>query len=229
MRDDYTYTDSDSLNNDWVPIKRPAIPDEMLPNPEYDRDDYHILILSEDEGEQPVFYRDGATFPLSPESNEPAETFEESPDSSASEAGNESSSFEGDQPTNDPTDQSGSEPTREMANGGTSHKSGTGSDDSVSDDPDGKETPNEELGGKDEGVAAFAAERLVQSEDGVVPITAVYPEYEEYIAEHAFEKRRKNQFSRSLKKAVDYDIETDRVEIDGSSTARYLGVDMLPQ
>lgn len=226
--DDYTYEDSDSLKEDWVPIKRPAIPEEILPNPEYDRDDYHILILSQNEDERPVFYRDGATFPLSPESEDPSETFEEHAVSSDSAGRNESSSFDGDQPMNDPADQDGSKPAAEVANDGTSNKSGTKIDGSVSEGSDVEETPDEELGGKDEGVAAFANERLIQSEDGVVPITAVYPEYEEYITEHGFEKRRKNQFSRSLKKAVDYEIKTDRVEIDGSSTARYLGVNLSP-
>jgi len=226
IADDRTYKNSDNLKEDWVPIKRPAIPEEILPNPEYDRDDYHILILSQDDDERPVFYRDGATFPLSPESDDPAETFEESASSSASENENESDSFEGEQPMNDPVDQAGSEPTPEVANGGTNNESGTGTDDSMSDGLDVEGTPGEELGEKDEGVAAFADERLTTTEDVATPFSEIYPAYEDYVTENGFEQRRKTQFLRSLRKAVDHEVETDRVDVSGSRMTLYRGINL---
>ncbi|WP_273838657.1 hypothetical protein [Halococcus sp. PRR34] len=230
VEENLTYEDSDSLEEDWVAMKRPAIPEEILPNPEYDRDDYHIMILSENEGERPVFYRDGATFPLSPEPDDPTDTFEKSADHSASESGNESSSFDAEQPVNDPgdqpSDQAGSEPAAEMANDGTSNKSGTETDGSVSDDSDVEETPDEELGGKDEGVAAFADERLTATEDVDTPFNEIYPAYEDYVTENGFEQRRKTQFLRSLKKAVDHEVETDRVDVSGSRITLYRGINL---
>jgi hypothetical protein len=221
-----TYTDEDNFDSDWVPIKRPIIPDELLPNSEYDRDDYHILILSREDSESPVFYRDGETFPLSPEPDAPVETFDESADSSADAAANESTSFEAEQSVNNPADQPSSEPATEMANGGTSQKSGTETDDSMSDESDAKETADEELGEKDEGVAAFADDRLVQAEDGAIPLDEIYGDYEEYVNENKFEKRRKSQFATSLRKALDFEIESDRKRIDGSRTTVYLGIDL---
>jgi hypothetical protein len=224
-----TYTDEDNFDSDWVPIKRPVIPDELLPNPEYDRDDYHILILSQDTNEPLVFYRNGETFPLSPEPDAPVETFDESANSSVDAAANESNSFEAEQPVNNLADQPSSEPATEMANSGTSHESGTESDGSVSDDSDAEETPDEELGGKDEGVAAFAEDRLVQSSQTVTPSIELYPAYEEFVNENRFEPRRKNQFSRTLKKEVDYEIETERDEVAGELTTLYTGVALPPK
>ncbi|EMA48604.1 conjugation protein [Halococcus salifodinae DSM 8989] len=224
VEENLTYEDSDNLEEDWVAMKRPAIPEEILPNPEYDRDDYHILIMSENKEERPVFYRDGATFPLSPEPDDPTDTFEKSVDHSASEDENENSSFDGEQPVNDPTDQAGSEPAVEMANDETSNKSGTGTDDSMSDDSDVEETPDEELGGKDEGVAAFADEQLITSENTETPLDEIYDPYKTYANENLFEIRNKRQFATSLRKALDFDFESKRKRVDGSKTTVYIGV-----
>jgi DNA helicase HerA-like ATPase len=222
-----TYTDEDNFDNDWVPIKRPVIPDELLPNPEYDRDDYHILILSREDSESPVFYRDGETFPLSPEPDDPVETFEESADSSADTAANETASSEGEQPLNNPADQPSSEPATEMANGGTSHESGTESDDSVSDESDTKETPDEELGGKDEGVVQFVDARLIQSDDSAIPTSELYDQYEEYALEHNFETRNRQQFSRSVNDNTKFNISSEVQKVDGETKRVYPGVDLV--
>ncbi|WP_160135664.1 primase-like DNA-binding domain-containing protein [Halococcus salsus] len=226
---DLEYESLDELEEEWVRIKRPAIPDEMLPNPEYDRGDYHIVILSPDNDDQPMFYRDGDTFPLAPPTQEPAETDAEAGNDSDSEATNETNSISPEDGLNEPATETDSEPASPTANDGITRDSDTDESATESDESEVEEPPEDELGGKDEGVAAFADECLVQDEDAITPITIIYPAYEAFIEEHRFEKRRKNQFSRSLKKAVEFDIETDRVEIDGTSTARYLGVGLVSQ
>jgi hypothetical protein len=224
-----TYTDTEQFKSDWVPVKSPLVPDTELPHPEFDRDDYELIIISTDEGEPPVVYRDGSTYPVSKLLDDPTESPGEIPNSFERPDSNESTLFEDGSLLDNPTGEDGSEPTDETVDEETSNKSGTEINDSVSDESNAKETSDEELGGKDEGVAAFAANRLVQSGDSITPITAIYPVYEEYATENRFKHRRKNQFSRSLKKALDYEIETDRVEIEGSSTARYHGVALLPE
>lgn len=150
-------------------------------------------------------------------------------DHSVREGENETTSFEDEQPLNDPTDQAGSEPAAEMANGGTSKKSGTENDDSVTDRSDVEETPEEELGGKDEGVAAFVDERLIQSEGSSVPLNEIYENYERYVARNQFEKRQKSQFATSSRRILDFEIESERKRVAGSRTTLYLGVDLATE
>ena len=228
IKDDLEYDDLDSMREDWVRIKRPAIPDEILPNPDYDRDDYHIVILSPEDNEQPMFYRDGETFPLSPPSNEPAETFDEVDNSADAEPVNETTSIEDKDELNNPAEETDSESSTPATDEPTTQEPDTESSDSTSEESVVEEPPEEELGGKDEGVAAFAKDRLVRSKDTITPSTELYPEYEEYARRNGFEVRRKNQFSRSLKKAIDYEIETNRAEVAGHLTTLYIGVGLPP-
>jgi hypothetical protein len=229
VNEEETYKDGDSFDNDWVPIKQPIIPDELLPNSEYDRDDYHVLILSQNTNEPPVFYRDGETFPLSPESDAPVETFDESADSSSNESSNKCGSFEAERSRNNPAGQPSSEPATEMANDGTSHESGTEIDDSVSDESDAKETSDEELGGKDEGVVQFVDARLIQSDDSAIPTSELYDQYEEYALEHNFETRNRQQFSRSVNDNTKFNISSEVQKVDGKTKRVYPGVDLVSE
>ncbi|QRV17424.1 type IV secretion system DNA-binding domain-containing protein (plasmid) [Haloterrigena salifodinae] len=61
--DTFVYESSDLFESEWMPVKRPFVPAHELPNPEYDRDSYTILILSHDGTAQ--FYREGKTMSVS--------------------------------------------------------------------------------------------------------------------------------------------------------------------
>ncbi|RJT07159.1 hypothetical protein [Halococcus sp. IIIV-5B] len=229
IESDQEYEDVDSLKEDWVQVKRPAIPEEMLPNPEYDRGDYHIIILSPDREDPPEFYRDGERFPLSPGTKEPAETFEDDDKNSQELDVDGSLSLDPEEELNEPSSEAGAPPGEPALDDETSNDSDSGPAEPVADESEPEQPPEGELGGKDEGVAAFADARLVQSPDNITPSTKLYPEYEEYATRNGFEVRRKNQFSRSLKKSIDYEIDTDRAEVAGTLTTLYIGVALPPQ
>jgi hypothetical protein len=76
---EYTYASEEELDEDWVSVKKPYLPDAELPMPEYDHDDYRIVMLplpeeKRPDGEQsgdvefedePVVYREGEMYSLS--------------------------------------------------------------------------------------------------------------------------------------------------------------------
>lgn len=95
----------------------------------------------------------------------------------------------------------------------------------MSDEADPKETPDKELGDPDDGVAAFAVTHLVEAEDTVTPVGEIYDVYEEYTDTHRYETRNRSQFTRSLKKVIDYDIMTKSKRVDGEPTRVYIGID----
>jgi DNA helicase HerA-like ATPase len=57
----HRYDSRAAMATDWVPVKRPFVPEEELPAPEYGPDDYAIVVL----GETPGVYHDGDLAPLS--------------------------------------------------------------------------------------------------------------------------------------------------------------------
>ncbi|MFD1648039.1 type IV secretory system conjugative DNA transfer family protein [Haloarchaeobius litoreus] len=58
----HTYETKTAFEEDWVVVKRPFIPSRELPNPAFEPDDYHILVLPSDE--PPLWYEDGDTIPV---------------------------------------------------------------------------------------------------------------------------------------------------------------------
>ncbi|ELZ15706.1 type IV secretory system conjugative DNA transfer family protein [Natrinema limicola] len=63
--DIHVYDTLDAFEADWTPIKRPFVPEIDLPDPEYDRASYGVVILPEDA--PPQLYVEGETAPLSDE------------------------------------------------------------------------------------------------------------------------------------------------------------------
>ncbi|MFB1066249.1 TraM recognition domain-containing protein [Natrinema sp. H-ect4] len=57
------YDSKDDFEEDWTPIKRPFIPDIELPNADYSRDSYIVLILPADGS--PLIFQHGETYVLS--------------------------------------------------------------------------------------------------------------------------------------------------------------------
>jgi hypothetical protein len=76
---EYTYASEEELNEDWVAVKKPYLPGAELPQPEYDREDYVIIMLPLPEEKRrdskeaqrmdlpdsPVVYYDETIHPLS--------------------------------------------------------------------------------------------------------------------------------------------------------------------
>ncbi|ELZ68543.1 conjugation protein [Haloferax prahovense DSM 18310] len=58
----HVYESKDAFESEWVKIKEPFIPENELPNPTYDTDDYATVILSEDD--EAVVYDGGSRKPL---------------------------------------------------------------------------------------------------------------------------------------------------------------------
>ncbi|MFC6824969.1 hypothetical protein [Halopelagius fulvigenes] len=58
----HVYDTKAAFEADWVRIKKPFIPDNELPTPEYSHESYAIVILHE--GGEPVVYSDGETHSL---------------------------------------------------------------------------------------------------------------------------------------------------------------------
>ena len=229
VQKDLQYDDLDSLKEDWVRIKHPAIPDEMLPNPDYDRGDYHIVILSPDNDDQPMFYRDGDTFPLAPPTEKPAETDAEAGNDSDDETAKETDSISPEDGLNEPATEADSEPVSPTANDGIIRDSDTDDSDTESDEPEVEESPEDELGGKDEGVAAFADSHVVEAEEKILLSGKIYEEYETYAEDNQFEVRNKSQFASSLRRALDFDFDSKRKRVDGEVSTVYIGVDLADQ
>ena len=55
----YVYETVEEFEADWTPVKRPFLPAIDLPDPEYSRDSYTVVIVPEDD--QPRLYREGET------------------------------------------------------------------------------------------------------------------------------------------------------------------------
>ncbi|GAA0449048.1 hypothetical protein GCM10008985_00500 [Halococcus dombrowskii] len=255
-----TYPDRESLRDRWIEVKRPFIPEIDLPNPEFDHDDYVIVILPEDNTKEPVVYRDGSTYSLDVFGEESFESIPSFDVSSAPSEENDNTSSEQQTAVNggrDPVDNgatsddhadetphnSGTGSQESMGEGmtmeetpadeavgpdsvnATPHDSDTGNGESMSDEADPKETPDKELGDPDDGVAAFAVTHLVEAEDTVTPVGEIYDVYEEYTDTHRYETRNRSQFTRSLKKVIDYDIMTKSKRVDGEPTRVYIGID----
>ena len=229
IKDDLEYDDLDSMREDWVRIKRPAIPDEILPDPDYDRGDYHIVILSPEDNEPPMFYRDGETFPLSPPSKEPAETGDETGNPADDEGVNETTSIDSKEGPNNPAEEANSESPAPATEEPTTQEADNESPGPTSEDSATEEPPEEELGGKDEGVAAFADDYLTISEDVETPLDEIYDLYERYTDENHYEIRKRRQFAQSLRRALDFDFESKRKRIDGTKTTVYIGLDLTTE
>ncbi|WP_137290877.1 type IV secretory system conjugative DNA transfer family protein [Natronorubrum halophilum] len=59
----HVYDSSENFEREWALIKQPFIPTLDLPNEDYSRDSYVVLILSPDDG--PIVFQRGETYPLS--------------------------------------------------------------------------------------------------------------------------------------------------------------------
>ncbi|EMA56310.1 primase-like DNA-binding domain-containing protein [Halococcus thailandensis] len=222
-----TYPDRESLRDRWIEVKRPFIPEIDLPNPEFDHDDYHIVILPEDDTKAPVVYRDGATHSLDTLTDRSIEsTTVSSPSSTQSEDG-ENKPSEQESAVNENPDSDANKSVTDTGIDDNSQKSGTESETSMNNVDGSEKTPDEELRDPDEGVAAFAATYLVEGKDTVTPTDEIYDQYERYTDEYQFETRNRSQFTRSLKREVGFEFESERKRIDGDKTTVYVGVDIV--
>jgi hypothetical protein len=127
----------------------------------------------------------------------------------------------------DEKETSADEPDNDGSDSGTSHHSSTEDRESMRSRGNVNETPDEELGDPDDGVAAFAATHLVEAKDTITSLNSIYEQYEEYAVNHRYETRNRSQFTRSLKKAVPYDFESNRRRVDGDVSRVYIGIDFV--
>jgi hypothetical protein len=58
----HVYESKSALEAEWTPVKRPFIPAQDFPEPEYEREDYHVLLLPSTG--PPLLVEDGETTPL---------------------------------------------------------------------------------------------------------------------------------------------------------------------
>jgi DNA helicase HerA-like ATPase len=140
-----SYPDRESLRDRWIEVKRPFIPEIDLPNPEFDHDDYVIVILPEDNTKEPMVYRDGSTYSLDVFGEE---SFESSPIpdvSSDPSADDDNTASEQQAAVNGGRDPVDNEAASDDPADETPHDSVTDSQEPIDDEMDVKETPADEV------------------------------------------------------------------------------------
>lgn len=137
------YADRDGLRDEWVEVKRPFLPVTDLPNPDYDHDDYVIVILPEDTTKEPVVYRNGSTHSLDVLGDESVESTS-TPDVSSAPSERDDNTTSEQAALNGGREPIDSEAGSDDSDGDIFHNSGTEDRASMNDETDVKETPADE-------------------------------------------------------------------------------------
>ena len=212
----HTYDSKETFEAEWVPIKKPFIPERELPVPDYTRDAYAIVILPE--GGDPTVYREGETAPI--------ETLVDDgpPYLATPEADDQLNPAE---VTNDeslPDEPDG--PTEETPTTTEPNEAGAGSD----PDPEATAEAAEESDqansvadlDKKEALGIFADQHLTETdEDVAVQKSKVYSAYESWAEDLGIETVTTSWFTRRLKGYITF--ETDRRREDGDIVRYYVG------
>ena len=207
-----SYESEAAFREDWVPIKRPVIPDVDLPNSEYGQETYAIGVLLEDDvdtrGELDTLaiYNDGELH-----------SFDRLKD--ALQSGEL-------QPAGTPSGEvTGSgQPTPVSADGGESESDPT-SDDGDTQSDTVEESASSSADGATQGVESFAEARLVEDEENVVPFREVYDAYYSYAEENRFDTIATTHFTPALKEHVS--VESKPKWHDGETKQCYVGVGLV--
>ncbi|GAA0682752.1 primase-like DNA-binding domain-containing protein [Natronoarchaeum mannanilyticum] len=205
----HVYEEKSAFESEWSRIKRPFVPEDTLPVPEYDQRSYAIIVL-EDGDQQPFVYRNGDAHPLS----ELLET--------SFTVGNPEPSVGEEKSVHTKTE---TEPAR--SDPGSSPEADSDLDDGESDTASTStpgETKAEWKDDPDAAVAKFAEDCLRESESGATTSAAVYATYESWAEQHGISPDSKNWFARRLSNHVDFERTVGYR--DGSSVRCYEGVEL---
>ena len=201
------YESEAAFREDWVPIKRPVVPDVDLPDPAYGRETYAIGVLLDGNGEASTtdgglaIYEDSELVLLDrlTDALRTGELESACPVSEPVERP--------DQPGTVTAD--GGEPERPVNEAGdTGTHPSQGSTSSSSD-----------------GVALFASERVIQEEGCVIPFRDVYEAYESFIDEQDTEPVAATHFTPRLKKHCA--VESKPKWFEGETQQCYVGIDLI--
>jgi DNA helicase HerA-like ATPase len=205
----HVYEEKSAFESEWTRIKRPFVPEDTLPVPEYDQRSYAIIVL-EDGDERPCVYRNGDTHPLSVlletsftlEGHDPPVGEEQSVHT---ETGTEPARSEsGSSPVVDSDSEDGEPDTASTTTPDEANAE-------WKDDPD-------------TAVAQFAEDCLREAESGTTTSAAVYATYESWAEQHDISPDSKNWFARRLSNHVDFERTVEYQ--DGSSVRCYEGVEL---
>lgn len=200
----HRYESKSALEGDWSRIKRPFVPVELLPNPEYDERHYAIVILVEGEESSRV-YRNGETEAISTL----LETAFSLDQSGVTEA-NETTSLK--HPDESETTQEASVPTDDAGESEQNPEQP-----SAEASQQWKDDPNKAVG-------RFVAEHISEAADGSATSATVYATYEAWAENHGLEPDAKNWFSRRLSNHVEFER---TVEYRNASSIRcYEGIEL---
>jgi hypothetical protein len=194
-----SYESEAAFREEWVPIKRPFIPEVDLMEQEYSRASYEILLLRdanrdfEQQNGELAVYRDGHLNPLE-QLTSALKLDELGPPTAVSE----------------PETADQTQPAEDVERDEeTAH----------ADDENSQRS-----GDPDEGVAEFASNCLVEDEGNVIPFRDVYEAYEEFIEHHQFEPKPDNHFTRVLKE--EFPVKSTRKWLDGKARQCFIGVEL---
>jgi hypothetical protein len=109
---------------------------------------------------------------------------------------------------------------------GALHPAGTAPGPSATADNDSDGGSDGRDGGQDDpfGLRAFARDRLIESDGGVVSVADVYDAYEQYAVAGAYEVKPKNRFTQALGDHISF--ERDKQWLDGQTRRCYVGVEL---
>jgi hypothetical protein len=193
----HVYDSKDAFEADWVRIKKPFIPEDELPTPEYSRDSYVIVILADDDPS--VVYADGTTKPLETLLDHLALHNRSERDS---ESDGEYSESSGDSHLDESAadgDPTGKDSPERIA------QADAGEHDREADD-----------------FESFVDVYVAEDEGAVLPKDDLYNVYRIWAIRHDQEIQSKSWFSRSLGEFVTYD--TSRVRRNGTRVNCYTGI-----
>jgi DNA helicase HerA-like ATPase len=193
----HVYDSKDAFEADWVRIKKPFIPEDEFPTPEYSRDSYVIVILADEEPS--VVYIDETTKPLATLLDHLALHNKSGGDS---ENDGEYSELSGDSHLDD---------------------SVTEEDPSRGDSPEQiAQADAGEHDRKADDFESFVDVYVAEDEEAVLPKDDLYNAYRIWAIRHDQEIQSKSWFSRSLGEFVTYD--TSRVRRNGTRVNCYTGI-----
>ena len=207
-----SYESEAAFREDWVPIKRPLIPDIDLPEPEYGPETYVIVVLRDGDQDTEgldgdvVIYEDEQLYPLE-RLQAAAKTGEVQPPGSSSDE-----VVGPGQPTVVSADDGDSQRKSRNEHGDVGSKSTEGVDTSSLRDVEA-------------GVESFAAELLIEDEETVIPFRAVYEMYEAFAEENGFKLKSATHFTPTLKQYIP--VESKSKWFDGETQQCYVGIALV--
>ncbi len=207
-----TYESEAAFREDWVPVKRPVLPESDLPVAEYDPETYVIGVLrdgdraTEKRNEDVAIYQDSALHPV--------QGLTEALQTGELRAAR-----------SHPDDVHGSEqPATVTADGGACEQDFAGRQ-GEAQSTSTAETNSSSPDSAAAGVESFASERLVEDEGNVIPFREVYDAYEFFVEANEFEPKPDTHLTPALKEHIT--VESQSKWFDGETQQCYIGVDLV--